>query len=283
MPDIGVFHPQIVHFVVALLIVGVGLRLVSLTGKLKWTSPAATTLLLLGTVAAVLAVQSGDDAHGPVERVPGARDAVVEHEEWGERARNIFLGVAALELIALAGAGRKWQRGILAASAVVGLAGGFAVFEAAEHGGELVYSYAGGVGVRSGEAADLNRLMTAALYHNLVQDRTEGRHVDAARLIDELASRNGGDPTVEYLVVESMMIDRRDPARARGLLADISPPADQPRLVSRHALLLADAFEGLGFADSARAALEAVKGQLPETSHPAIDRRIARIGQAPPQ
>lgn len=282
MPDIGVFHPQIVHFVVALLVVGVGLRLVSLTGKLTWTSPAAATLLLLGTVAAVLAVKSGDQAHGPAERVPGARDAVVEHEEWGERTRNIFLAVAALELIALVGAGKKWQRGVLAASAVAGLAGGFAVYEAGEHGGELVYSYAGGVGVRSGEPEDLNRLMTAALYHNLVQDRAVGRHVDAARLIDELASRNAGDPTIEYLVVESMMIDRGDPGRARGLLAGMTPPADQPRLVSRHAILLADALEGLGFADSARAVLASAKAQLPETSHPGIDRRIARIGQPAP-
>jgi len=282
MPDIGVFHPQIVHFVVALLVVGVALRVVSLTGKLKWTSPAATTLLLLGTIAAVLAVKSGDDAHGPAERVPGARDAVVEHEEWGERTRNIFLAVAALELIALAGVGKKWQRGVLAASAAVGLAGGFAVYETGEHGGELVYSYAGGVGVRSGEAEDVNRLLTAALYHNLVKDRSEGRHVDAARLIDELASRNAGDPSIEYMVVESMMLDRNDPARARALLAVMTPPADQLRLVMRHAMLLADAYEGLGFADSARTSLEALKGSVPETSHAQIDRRLGRIGQPAP-
>ena len=249
---------------------------------MKWTSPAATTLLLVGTVAAVLAVKSGDDAHGPAERVPGARDAVVEHEDWGKRARNIFLGVAALELIALVGAGKKWQRGAMAASAVVGLAGAFAVYEAGEHGGELVYSYAGGVGVRSGEPEDVNRLLTAALYHNLVKDRSEGRHVDAARLIDELVSRNADDPTVQYMVVESMMIDRSDPARARALLAGMSPPADQLRLVMRHAMLLADAYEGIGFADSARTSLEALKGTVPETSHPQIDRRLGRVGQPAP-
>ncbi len=59
------------------------------------------TLLLLGTGAAVIAVQSGGDAHGPVERVPGARDMVEEHEEWGERTRNVFFLVVALELLAL--------------------------------------------------------------------------------------------------------------------------------------------------------------------------------------
>src|SRR5690606_2299150 len=70
MPDIGVFHPQIVHFVVALGIVGVVLRLVSLTGKLPWTRQAATVLLLVAAVSAVAAAKSGDQAHGMVERIP---------------------------------------------------------------------------------------------------------------------------------------------------------------------------------------------------------------------
>ena len=102
MPNLGAFHPQIVHFVIGLLLVGVAMRIVSLTGRLKFTSPMATTLLLIGTVAAWAAVKSGTDAHGPVERIPGARAAVVEHEEHGETTRNVFLVVAALELIGLA-------------------------------------------------------------------------------------------------------------------------------------------------------------------------------------
>ena len=77
MPNLGAFHPQIVHFVIGLLLVGVAMRIVSLTGRLKFTSPMATTLLLIGTVAAWAAVKSGTDAHGPVERIPGARAAVV--------------------------------------------------------------------------------------------------------------------------------------------------------------------------------------------------------------
>src|SRR5437867_3227725 len=102
---------------------GVLLRCVSLTGRAAFTGPAAAVLLLVGTVAAVLAVQSGTAAHGPVERVPGARAAVIEHEEWGERTRNIFVVVAALEIAALAPALSRWRRWVLAASAVVGLGG----------------------------------------------------------------------------------------------------------------------------------------------------------------
>src|SRR5213076_107795 len=158
---LAALHPQIVHFVIALLFVGVVLRCVSLTGRAPFTGPAARVLLLVGTGAAVLAVQSGTAAHGPVERVPGARAAVGEHEEWGERTRNIFLVVAALEAVALVPAARRWRKGTLVMSAVVGLVGAVALYEAGAHGGELVYSYAGGVGIRSGDTADVGRLLVA--------------------------------------------------------------------------------------------------------------------------
>ncbi len=62
-----------------------------MTGRAAFTGPAALTLLLLGSGAVVIAVQSDEDAHGPAERVPGARDMVKEHEEWGERTRNVFV------------------------------------------------------------------------------------------------------------------------------------------------------------------------------------------------
>src|SRR5881409_1002662 len=101
MPNIGAYHPVIVHFAIALLILGVIFRWISLTGRAPFTAPAAATLLILGAVAAVLAVQSGTDAHGPVERIPGTRELVTEHQEDGQRTRNVFLVVAAIELVAL--------------------------------------------------------------------------------------------------------------------------------------------------------------------------------------
>ena len=80
------YRPQIVHFAIALLVTGVVFRLVSLSGKLAFTNPSALVLILAGTVAAVLAAKSGTEAHGPVERIPGARAAVQEHEN-GESGR----------------------------------------------------------------------------------------------------------------------------------------------------------------------------------------------------
>ena len=273
MPDIGVFHPQVVHFAVALLFAGVVARWVSLTGKLPWIGPGATALLLAGTLAAVAAVKSGDDAHGPVERVPGARAAVTAHEDWGKRARNLFLAVVGLEIVALAlGARPGVRRGLLVASGVVGLAGSVALFEAAEHGGEVVYAYAGGVGIRSGDPEDVSRLLVAGLYHQARLDRAAGRFAEAARLTDELARRRPDDQDVRLLVVQSLIEDRKDGRAALAALDAMSVPDTLTRLVVRVGLLRADAYAALGLSDSARLTLQALAERFPES--PAVRARL---------
>jgi uncharacterized membrane protein len=261
-PSLAAFHPQVVHFVVGLLIVGVLFRVVALTGKLKWTGPAATTLLVLGGAAAWVAAKSGTAAHGPVERIPGARDAVVEHEEWGERTRNVFLGVAALELGALVlGAGAA--RTVRAVSGLAGLAGLFVLYEAAEHGGELVYAYAGGVGIRSGKPEDVGRLLVAGLYNESQLARKAGKGEDANRLIQMLVARNPTDLTTRLMWAESLLIDRKDAAASLAALDSISVRPDDARFRPRRDMLVADALRQSGHADSARAVLQATATQFP--------------------
>src|SRR6266850_248846 len=258
MPNIGSYHPQIVHFVVALLCVGVLFRWISLTGRAAFTGPAAAVLLLAGTLAAVLAVQSGTDAHGPVERVPGARAAVMEHEDAGVWARNVFLVVAALEIGALILTRRsaRVSKGCTWASALVGLMGVAAVYKAGDRGGDLVYSYAGGVGIRSGDTTDVSRLLIAGLYHSAQAARTRHDSAAAAELFGELARRFPNDTTVWFLSAESILRDRNDPKGALAALGKLSVPADDQRLRTRYGFLKADAFLAAGQADSARATIE---------------------------
>src|SRR5260370_31643491 len=131
MPTTGAYPPVVVHFAIALLILGVIFRWVSLSGRAAFTGPAAATLLILGAATAALAAHSGLDAHGPVERIPGARRAVGEHEEWGKRTRNIFLIVGAIEIAALILARRgrlEKARGPVCGSAIEGLIGPLQVF-----------------------------------------------------------------------------------------------------------------------------------------------------------
>ncbi len=262
MPDIGAMHPQIVHFVIAPLVLGVVLRLVTLTGRAKALGPAATLLLVFGALASVVAVKSGDDAHGPAERIPGARTIVEEHEEWGERTRNVFLAVAAVELIALAVPGSRVAKGLLVASGVAGLGGLFAVYEAGEHGGEIVYSYAGGVGIRSGDPADVGRLVKAGLFQQTLQDREAGRGAAAEETARELASRFPDDLEIQLFHVESLIVDAGDPRGALDRLAAIPVPAGSPGVAYRAGLLRADAWVALEQPDSARAVLVRLRDEI---------------------
>ena len=270
MPNIASWHPQIVHFVVAGLLLGLGARIISLTGKLKFMNPAATTLLLIGTVAAWLAVRSGTEAHGPVERIPGVREAVIEHEEHGILTRNIFLGVAALELLAL-GLARKpnlsrFARYTHFASAAVGVFGAAQLYEAAEHGGELVYSYAGGPGLRTGKPEDVERLLMAGLYNQSQADRRTKRPAEAARLIDEMAKRFPADTTVRFLHAESQLRDSKNYPAALAEANAISVADNDARFRTRKASLVADVYLAMGKPDSARAVLTPVVTAFPQNT-----------------
>lgn len=264
MPEIAMWHPQIVHFVVALGIVGVALRLISLTGRWSWTGPAATTLLLLAAGASVAAVVSGDQAHTLPERIPGARAMVHEHEEYGEKARNVLLLIGLLEVAALALSSRtrqvKWLR---VASGVAGIVACFFLYEAGEHGGELVYSYGGGVGTRSGNPEDMTRVLVAALYHQAREKRKGGDPVEAARLIEEMARQRPGDPEVEVVLAESQLRDRRDATSALGTLGRITAPAENRMLGLRISLLRSEGYIAAGFPDSARALLTSLASEFP--------------------
>lgn len=268
--DIGSWHPQVVHFVIAPVILGVILRLISLTGRVRWTNYAATTLLVFAALVSFVATKSGDDAHGPAERIPGARPVVEEHEAWGNRTRNLLILLGLVELGALAFARYESRRQVLQgmriASAALGLVAIFFVYETAEEGGEIVYEYAGGVGTRSGDPQDVDNLLIAGLYHKAMQDRGLGRKQDAARLIEEMVRRRPRDPEVQLLGVESLLQDRSDPQSALGALSNVSVPPDDERLRVRAGLLLVDAYEAAGQPDSARVVLQDLKQQHPNNT-----------------
>ena len=278
MPNIGAYHPVIVHFAIALLILGVVFRWVSLTGRAPFTGGSAATLLLLGTVAALLAAHSGLDAHGPVERIPGVRQAVVDHEEAGKWARDVFLVVALLEIVAIAAGRRRVQvaRVALWASAVVGIFGAAAIVKAADRGGDLVYSYAGGVGTRSGDSADVTRLYLAGLYQSAQQARAEHDSARAAELFGKLELEFPNDTNVRLLAIESLVRDRREGRLALARLARFPVSPDDRRLRLRVGFLKADAYVAAGKPDSARAVLEQLGTAFPDMQQ-RIQDRIAQI------
>jgi len=279
MPSIAALHPQIVHFVIALLIAGVLFRLVSLTGRFTFTSAAATTLIVAGTLATVVAVISGDQAHGPVERVPGARAAVVEHEEWGVRTRNIFIAITVLELavLGLTTMKHRFARGATIASAIVGVIGRGVLYEAADHGGELVYGYAGGVGIRTGNPADVHRLLIAGVFHQASQDRQAGYPEASTQLVEATARRFPDHLELQLFAAEWKTDVQKDPAGAIRRLDTLSLGQAEPRLRIRAGLLRANALVAQGNIDGARAVLQTLKNENPTNQQ--IQQRLDELGR----
>jgi uncharacterized membrane protein len=285
MPPLAELHPAIVHFVIALGLVGIVLRVVSVVWSPVLVRHGATALILAAALASVPGAQSGHDAHGPAERIPGAREAVQVHESLGERSRNWLLALAALEMVLLV-TGRRSAKAMrigYAVSAFLGAHVAWLVHEAAEHGGELVYEYAGGVGTRRGDTADVQRLLVAGLFHQARAARTAKRHDEAARLTAELVRQRPDDPLVALLAIESRLVDERDAAGALGAIAALPAITDStpPTLGARRAVLAAKAHATLGHADSARAVLAAAKTRWPQArSLPVALDSIAAWGSA---
>ncbi len=266
-------HPQVVHFTIVLVIIGVAFRVVSLLGRpaLSFAGPAATTLLVLAAVSGVVSAQTGDAAHAPVERAPGARPAVEEHEEWGERTRNVLILLGLIELGALVLRRSPRVRAVHIVAAVVGLGAVYCVYETGEHGGELVYAYAGGVGIRSGDPKDVERLLLAGYYHQAMSERQAGRSAQAADLIGEAAKRFPADPAVQMLTAESQLVDLKNAQAALDVLASVNVPADNRFMHVQRANLQADAYVALGQKDEAIAVLEAAVAATP---NPRLQQRI---------
>jgi Predicted membrane protein len=270
----GAFHPQVVHFAIALLFVGVLFRAVSWLGRPQFVGPAATSLLILGTIAAIVAAYTGDAAHGPVEQMPGLRPAVEDHEFWGNWARNIFIVVVVAELVALALRNSPKARYALLTSTALGVVGLGALYEAGEHGGEVVYGYAGGVGTRSGDAQDVGHLLRAGLYQQALADRMAGRAEGAAALLDVAAQRFPDDVEVQLARAESLLLDRKNTMAALDALRSIVPPADNRAVRIRHGMLTADALVAAGQREGAIATLQQLLAAVPS---PRVQQRLDKL------
>jgi tetratricopeptide (TPR) repeat protein len=195
----------------------------------------------------------------------------MEHEEWGERTQTALLIVGALEIVGLVMRRSPKVRLVHSLAAIAGLAAVVCVYEAAEHGGELVYAYAGGVGIRSGDPKDVERLLLAGYYHQALAERSAGRSEQAAALFSEAAARFPTDPEVRMFEAESLLRDRKNPQGALDALASVKLPPGNRFMAIQHATLQADAYEALGRKDAAASALESVLKSFP---NPRLQERI---------
>jgi len=151
IPSWDGLHPLIIHFPIALLLIAPVFILagsVMAPGKGRSYLIAAMVLLLVGTAAVFIAVETGEAAGKLAERVPGVEQVLEAHESLAERTRVVFSVLTAIfaallvlpRLLKIADA-RLTTTILPLAFLVLYGAGAFLLINTAHNGGRLVHEF----------------------------------------------------------------------------------------------------------------------------------------------
>jgi uncharacterized membrane protein len=137
-------HPLVIHFPIALIIVAALADLIdTVIGRPKWMASAATMLFVLGSLGAIAACLTGQQALDTV-LMPGMAHPIVQaHRTWAIATTVYFSVLTVIRIATAFGAplARRY-RFVLLLAALVGVVG---LQQTAQRGGRLVYEQ--GVGV----------------------------------------------------------------------------------------------------------------------------------------
>ena len=93
IPSWDALHPLIIHFPIALLLIAPIFIIVGAllpTGKGRSYLVAAMVLLLAGTAAIYISIETGEAAGKLADRTPGVNQIIEAHESLAERTRTVF-------------------------------------------------------------------------------------------------------------------------------------------------------------------------------------------------
>ena len=143
MIDLTHLHPMVVHFPIALLLVGFSTDLAGLIIKREFLSQAAFYLLILGALGTIAALMSGEQAGDAITEQGLLKQAVEQHEEAAELAVWLVGITTAVRIILVV---LKKYSGILKVMAfLLFFASVIAIVRTGYYGGALVYEHAAGV------------------------------------------------------------------------------------------------------------------------------------------
>lgn len=143
MIDTTHIHPMIVHFPIALLIVGFLFDVTGMFVRKEFFSWAGFSLLMLGALGVIAAFISGNLAGSGITEEGVLKQALETHESAAELTVWIT-GFAALFRLALVLL-KKYKGYLKIAALVIYLAAVAAIGRTGFYGGELVYKHAAGV------------------------------------------------------------------------------------------------------------------------------------------
>jgi uncharacterized membrane protein len=141
--DLTHLHPMIVHFPIALLIVGFLSDIVGLLTKRDFFTQTGFYLFTLGAVGVIAAFVTGDQAGDGIMEEGALKQALEIHEEAATLAIWVT-SIAAVFRIALFFL-KKYSGVLKMVSLALGLLAVMAIARTGYYGGELVYKHAAGV------------------------------------------------------------------------------------------------------------------------------------------
>lgn len=149
-------HPMIVHFPIALIIVGFLADLIGAIWKKEFFSKVGFYLLILGTVGVVAAYFSGNFAGGGITEAGPLKHALETHEEAAELSLWLMLGVAVIRIGLVLF--KKYSGTLQWLAVMLFFLGVLSIARTGFYGGELVFKHAAGVQFNIGAGLDSDLL-----------------------------------------------------------------------------------------------------------------------------
>ena len=144
MEFLSTFHPQIVHFPIALIIISLAFDVVGRATDSGWWRKASLALLVVAVLGGAAAVFTGERVSDTAEERQGIPEAVVDaHGDMGKLAAWLAGGALVARLVENGVGSARALVGVVAlllqlgAAVMVGIAG--------HRGGKLVYEHGAGV------------------------------------------------------------------------------------------------------------------------------------------
>lgn len=150
MIDQSHLHPMIVHFPIALIIIGFLSDLTGAITKRQFFTHAGLFLITLGSLGSIAAYLSGDMAGDGVTEAGALGTALEIHEEAATLALWTMIVLASLRVtLALTKKMTGWRQWAMVALLAIGVG---TIARTGYYGGELVYRHAAGVQLTFGVA-----------------------------------------------------------------------------------------------------------------------------------
>lgn len=140
MEFIGVFHPKVIHFPIAFLLIYTLLEIVGTLFKKDFFSKAAHLFLFLGVLGAVAALLTGKQAFENFDYWNKQASAIFEeHEKFANITLWYF--TALLVLRTYLTVKKKFLGSIQYLIVILAIVGTYFIYETGEYGGQMVYQH----------------------------------------------------------------------------------------------------------------------------------------------